>query len=387
MLSHLMGRTRRGPLASTARVTSGPHGSPTALAQRTGSAPAATISRSSPEPARELTRENRPARPRDCPVRTAGAGSTVASNADVDLQAERVYRLQDALTEAVRASEEGVQRFVESAHGTLRVALSRRPRLIFGRRGSGKTSLPRKAIAEHNVDRRPSAFVDLEPFKGHTYPDVLISVLIEFVRSLKLWLDEAAVAPANRERWFSRPRKGPLARSSAKAISDEIGAVLADLEVLLSMQDEAEIERRSQMSTKEAVEIKASASAPGAGSVSAGMSAEEGRTDEMLERLPRSEANYLYRKILESQCLLKRVVDLANADGLLILDDLCYTRPSDRPLVVDYFRLTAALHSLPALLALGIAPGDLEDLASAPDAGVDAFTSHRRPPCRSSPRR
>jgi hypothetical protein len=84
-------------------------------------------------------------------VRTAGAGGTVASNADVDLQAERVYRLQDALTESVRASEEGVQRFVEPAHGTLRVALSRRPRLVFGRRGSGKTSLLRKAIAEHNV--------------------------------------------------------------------------------------------------------------------------------------------------------------------------------------------------------------------------------------------
>jgi putative transposase len=50
-------------------------------------------------------------------------------------------------------------------------------------------------------------------------------------------------------------------------------------------------------------------------------------------------------------------------------------------------RTPHALHSLPALLALGIAPGDLEDLASAPDAGLDAFTSHRRPPCRSSPRR
>jgi hypothetical protein len=240
-------------------------------------------------------------------------------------------------------------------------------------------------------DRRPSAFVDLEPFKGHTYPEVLISVLIEFFRSLKLWMDEAAVAPANRKRVGNAGSpdrgKGPLARSSAKAISDEIGAVLADLEVLLHMQDEAEIERRSQMSTKEAVEVKASASAPGAGSVSAGMSAEQGRTEEMLERQRRSEANYLHGKILEYQRLLKRVVDLANADGLLILDGLYYIRRSDRPLVVDYFHLTAALHSLPALRALGIAPGDLEDLASAPDAGLDAFTSHRRPRCRSSPRR
>jgi predicted AAA+ superfamily ATPase len=85
---------------------------------------------------------------------------------EINLNSEAVHSLQNALTEAVRANEEGVQRFIEPASGTLRVALSRRPHLIFGRRGSGKTSLLRKAIAEHNLDRRPSAFVDLEPFKG-----------------------------------------------------------------------------------------------------------------------------------------------------------------------------------------------------------------------------
>jgi ABC-type molybdenum transport system ATPase subunit/photorepair protein PhrA len=63
--------------------------------------------------------------------------------AEVDLNGEPVYALQDALTEAVRANQEGVQRFVEPAVGTLRMALNRRPHVIFGRRGSGKTSLLR----------------------------------------------------------------------------------------------------------------------------------------------------------------------------------------------------------------------------------------------------
>lgn len=45
------------------------------------------------------------------------------------------------------------------------MALNRRPHVIFGHRGSGKTSLLRKATAEHNLDRQPSAFVDLEPYK------------------------------------------------------------------------------------------------------------------------------------------------------------------------------------------------------------------------------
>jgi hypothetical protein len=158
--------------------------------------------------------------PSGCGAHEARKVPCLQSMPEIDLDSEEVHNLQNALTEAVRASEEGVQRFIEPVGGALRVALSRRPHLIFGRRGSGKTSLLRKAIAEHNLDRRPSAFVDLEPFKGHTYPDVLISVLIEFFRSLKLWLDEAAVAPANRastwKRWFSKPRKGPLPRAGAK---------------------------------------------------------------------------------------------------------------------------------------------------------------------------
>jgi hypothetical protein len=264
---------------------------------------------------------------------------------EISLDAEEVYRLQDALTEAVRATEEGVQRFVEPASGTLRVALTRRPHLIFGRRGSGKTSLLRKAIAEHNLDRRPSAFVDLEPFKGHTYPDVLISVLIEFFRSLKYWLDEAAVAPKNRKmvwkRWFSTPRRGPLAKAPAREISAEIDVVLKNLEVLLHAQDDAEIERRSGLSTKQTADLRAAASFPSAGSLSGRVSAEKGQTNEMLERLRRSKANYLHRQILGYQQLLKRVTDLAGHDGLLILDDLYYIRRADQPHVVDYFhRLT-----------------------------------------------
>jgi hypothetical protein len=270
---------------------------------------------------------------------------------EIDLNAEHVHNLQNALTEAVRASEEGVQRFIEPASGTLRVALSRRPHLIFGRRGSGKTSLLRKAIAEHNLDRRPSAFVDLEPFKGHTYPDVLISVLIEFFRSLDLWLKEGAVAPANRpkvwKRWFSKPRKGPLPKATAQEISAEVESVLNDLEELLNSQDDAEIELRSQIAAKQASESKASLSTSGVSAVPIGASLSQGaslsreRTDEMLEKLHRSKANYLHQRILEYQRLLKRVVELADADGLLILDDLYYIKRSDQPLVIDYFhRLT-----------------------------------------------
>lgn len=97
------------------------------------------------------------------------------SNADVCY----VGTLERLIEEATRSTEEGVRRFVEPASGTLIRATSRQHHLVFGRRGSGKSSLLRKAAADLTVDRRPIAFVDLETFKGHAYPDVLLSILIE----------------------------------------------------------------------------------------------------------------------------------------------------------------------------------------------------------------
>ena len=98
---------------------------------------------------------------------------------DLVLDSPEVAKLERLVEEATRSTEEGVRRFVEPASGTLDRATSRQHHLIFGRRGSGKTSLLRKAATDLTVDRRPIAFVDLETFKGHAYPDVLLSVLIE----------------------------------------------------------------------------------------------------------------------------------------------------------------------------------------------------------------
>src|SRR6266567_2146404 len=104
----------------------------------------------------------------------------------------RVERLVTLVEESTRSSREGVKRFIEPAQGTLRRAVNKRHHIIFGRRGSGKSSLLRKAAADLTVDRRPIAYVDLEIFKGHTYPDVLISILISTLKEFEHWLRTAA---------------------------------------------------------------------------------------------------------------------------------------------------------------------------------------------------
>lgn len=83
-----------------------------------------------------------------------------------------------AVEEATRATVMSTTRFIEPAGSTLSRAMSKRNHIVFGRRGSGKTSLLLKAKRDLSLKRTPVAFVDMEQFKSHSYPDVLISVLI-----------------------------------------------------------------------------------------------------------------------------------------------------------------------------------------------------------------
>src|SRR6266849_4924969 len=113
------------------------------------------------------------------------------------LDSEPMARLCGLVEEAARSSREGVKYFVEPAGGSLRRALTRRHHILFGRRGSGKSSLLLKVAADLTVDRRPIAVVDLEPFKGHSYPDLLLSVLMATFAAFRKWLEGAAIASSN----------------------------------------------------------------------------------------------------------------------------------------------------------------------------------------------
>jgi hypothetical protein len=115
-----------------------------------------------------------------------------------------VDRLVPVIEEAARATLESARRFIEPARGTLDRAKSRRHHLVFGRRGSGKTSLLRKAGADLTLQRIPVAFVDLEAFKGHTYPDVLLSILIETLHAFSRWLESAGLNPASKSTFWKR---------------------------------------------------------------------------------------------------------------------------------------------------------------------------------------
>jgi hypothetical protein len=114
------------------------------------------------------------------------------------LSSPEVDQLLVLCEEVTRATPEAARRFIEPAPGVLSRAKSKQHNIIFGRRGSGKSSLLRKVAADLTIDRRPISFVDMETFKGHSYPDVLISVLIKSLHEFRHWLTGAATAPATK---------------------------------------------------------------------------------------------------------------------------------------------------------------------------------------------
>jgi hypothetical protein len=144
--------------------------------------------------------------------------------------------------EATRSSKEGVKRFIEPAQGTLRRAINKRHHIVFGRRGSGKSSLLRKAAADLTVDRRPIAYVDLETFKGHTYPDVLLSILLSALKEFNQWLKTAAIHPATRTTFWqklfgSRPNRPAYNRVQIQSLSEDFTRHINNLQAQLHSSD------------------------------------------------------------------------------------------------------------------------------------------------------
>lgn len=162
------------------------------------------------------------------------------------LDSPAVDQLLVLCEETTRATPESSKRFIEPAPGVLSRGKAQQHNIIFGRRGSGKSSLLRKIAADLTVDRRPIAFVDMETFKGHSYPDVLISVLIKSLYEFKHWMDTAATAPATKKTFWMRlfgttPVRSPFNKSETRVLVEMLGGLIQDLELQLLAPESASV--------------------------------------------------------------------------------------------------------------------------------------------------
>jgi hypothetical protein len=258
-----------------------------------------------------------------------------------------VQNLAQLVDESVRASREGVKHFVEPTPGVLTKAKSKRHHIIFGRRGSGKSSLLQKISADLTIDRTPIAFVDLETFKQHSYPDVLLSILIKSFVEVKRWLDTAATNPANKTTFWQKlfgtaPTKPGFNRKETKALSDEFGKMIGELNSFLLSADESKIKEsnkdESGNETKGALAAKLPNTGIG-GEIST--STTDKASNETQSEYTSKKIEALHRNIMRYQELFSRLSRLAGGPCFLLLDDLYHLRLDDQANVVDYFHRIA----------------------------------------------
>lgn len=265
-----------------------------------------------------------------------------------------VDTLATLLEEGARASSRSVPHFVEPMQGTLRRAQSKRPHLVFGRRGSGKSSLLYKSAESLSAKGFAVAYVDLEPFKGHHYPDVLISVLLASFVKFRDWL--ADYAPKEGKRlwytlWIKKEQtdQSVLKAETLKALDN----CITDLKKQLHLTDEADVTTRLEANNraKETAQLTGGLKSnfpSGNATIESKLAAEveANATSEQGEVFKRSKKDYLHRKILEFHNIFENLARLTGSDAFLFLDDLYHLARADQPQLLDYMHRIAKGHSL-----------------------------------------
>lgn len=260
--------------------------------------------------------------------------------------------------EATRSTAEGVKYFVEPAEDALTRATSKRHHIVFGRRGSGKSSLLRKAAADLTVDRRPIAWVDLEPFKNHSYPDLLLSVLISTFKEFRKWLETAAIARGNKATFWKHlfgksPTRGPFNKPACDALVAKLERQLSDLEKELHSSDTASVkatssdQTNSESATSTEVGVRLGTKEAGIllGDKSASNDSQSTTTSEEVA-FRRDKIEFLRRHVMDYQSIFDEMAAVSGGDSFLFLDDLYQIPKADQPRVLDYFHSIAKGHKL-----------------------------------------
>jgi Cdc6-like AAA superfamily ATPase len=251
--------------------------------------------------------------------------------------------------EAARSTAEGVRYFIEPAPGTLKRAIAKRHHVIFGRRGSGKSSLLRKAGADLTLDRRPIAYVNLESFKSHSYPDVLLSVLIATFREFAEWMRTAAINPANKKTFWeklfgTKPSRPAFNRKECQELAIRLDLQINQLEQQLHSADNADMkvirEKQGEASRNAELESKI-----GSTQVTLSAGIKSGVTEKLGESVhesyKRQKQEFLHRHIMEYQQIFRDIAKASGGDSYLFLDDLYHIVRSDQPSLIDYFHRIA----------------------------------------------
>ncbi|MFQ3275041.1 MAG: GTPase SAR1 family protein [Candidatus Nanohaloarchaea archaeon] len=224
--------------------------------------------------------------------------------------------LIDYLEENTRSSSNAGLEFIDPRNYRNRL-VNEQNHAVFGRRGSGKTTLM-NSFNEENTDI-VKIKVNLEDYKDFSFPNVLIKVLQAFLREIKRDLyDYAGWNP--RKRWEIR-----------KVIS-EIDRELENLEGQFMESDEYEeqIIETSEKTDSSTVGSETSG-------VKFGLKSSETLEKERKRNIEKSKV--VKRKIGSFKDIINSTSDILDNSIFLMLDDFYFVKRQDQPFVADFFHL------------------------------------------------
>ena len=243
---------------------------------------------------------------------------------------EDVAQLLPLLEEAARAQQQTIDRFVPPRVGIVEQAAARRDQFIVGRRGVGKTTLLLTVQQKASAGGTAVAFVDLETIRGIPYPDVLIHLLIELLKSLRTAVSKGSQGKGIGGRWA-----GWHVVRMTKRLERELTKLLGEPQVV-----ERTVRKMRRSSGKAGagmgismpvphLPVRASASAEG--------SAERERHETEESRFEQTKMEGLYAAVNQFRTVLgAAVAAVGDEGGMVILDDFYHVSSSDQPYVLGY---------------------------------------------------
>jgi len=248
-------------------------------------------------------------------------------------EGQQVSNFLRHLQEATRATPSGdAVSYIPPSGGE--IAEADYHHFVFGQRGSGKSSLLRQLERQVRRDGRASAWIDQEIFSNLSYPDVLVSAILELMQGVTTAVDGASDLLPEAAWWQRMFGLSTPARKDLNELHRELRESVTELERLKF----APLDRKLEWT----VSGESSSSRKGGGSakmriltVNGEASSGAKQTHTMTETVEGSKEQYLERALTGYRQLLTRA-SRATGGGFIFVDDLYQIGRQSQPLVLGY---------------------------------------------------
>ena len=249
----------------------------------------------------------------------------VKSTEEAEYNKPEVAALLIFLTEATRAQQDSVPGVFIPPAGIEQVE-SKYHHIIFGQRGSGKSSLLRYLEGLMRRQHRVTAWIDQEIFAQLDYPDVLVSCVLEIINGI---IDSLA-----RENKLKVGILARFGRTSSSSLEAQLTRIANNLRVLKFAPLNAEIQWVHKVTSSDHLDVLGSVKASNVG-VSVGATANNFNEVTSTQTVTTSKGEYLERSLVDFRKVIKQVTQTMGG-GFVFVDDLYLIGGPDQPRVLGY---------------------------------------------------